>query len=326
MDMGRIVPAIVTTQRLSRRSLGPPLRRKKHVPNVPASDIGPGPVQPLLVDPLVGRSGSTLLMSILATSPAIAFDRVHPYEHRYLTYLIRLVQNVDGTSLAPPGWNMTQLLEGPLYQIGPIPFRPVSVDPADLAVRLTRHLWAAFTESILMPGKEPRRYYAEKTWGDALEVLAKAGINVKLINLVRDPRDVAASIRAFDDKRGYYGFGRQPGQSDVEYLDALVDRIKRSLQRMEQRAGCHEHAWVRYEDLVADPRRVVERLSSWLGVALDPGPAEPRGKNYRRHATTASPMASVGRWRNELSTSAVACIEGALGREMRRFEYHCSES
>ena len=58
---------------------------------------------------------------------------------------------------------MTQLLEGPSYQIGPMPFRPVSVDPTDLAVRLTRHCWAAFAESILMAGIQPRRYYAEKT-------------------------------------------------------------------------------------------------------------------------------------------------------------------
>src|SRR5438045_1003360 len=36
-----------------------------------------------------GRSGTTMLMALLGTDPRVAFDRVYPFENRYLTYLAK---------------------------------------------------------------------------------------------------------------------------------------------------------------------------------------------------------------------------------------------
>ena len=52
-------------------------------------------LNPLLILDLGGRSGSTLLMQLLGTSPQIAFDRVYPSEVRYLTYLLRWAKMLD---------------------------------------------------------------------------------------------------------------------------------------------------------------------------------------------------------------------------------------
>jgi hypothetical protein len=41
------------------------------------------------VRPTEGRSGSTLLMQLRGTSPAIAFDDRYPAEYRFLSYFIR---------------------------------------------------------------------------------------------------------------------------------------------------------------------------------------------------------------------------------------------
>src|SRR5207248_591243 len=102
-------------------------RRGGHRARRPAVDAPREPLQPLLVDPLTGRTGSTMMMAILSTSPGIAFDRVYPYESRYVTYLCRFAGQVWGTDTAPQDWNMTQLLEGAPYVIGPLPFTPLSV-------------------------------------------------------------------------------------------------------------------------------------------------------------------------------------------------------
>lgn len=281
----------------------------------------PATITPLLVDPVVGRSGSTVMMKILASSPAVAVDRVYPYENRYLPYLCRLVEHVDGDSGGPPDWTVTGMLSGDRYRIGPIPFAPLSLDSSELAVRLTRHVWAAFVESATSAAEVPPMYYAEKTVGRTVEILARAEIPLKLINLVRDPRDVVCSIRNFDEKRGYYGFGRREGQSDDEYLAELVNMMKRSLDRMHQRAERHTHMWVRYEDIIQSPDEVGLRLSEWLGVELDVASATVADDEYRAHATAADPDDSVGRWRRELPPTDVAYMTEHLGAEMSRLGY-----
>lgn len=261
------------------------------------------------------------MMTILATSKAIAIDRVYPYENRYLTYLCRLVEHIDGPYKKDAAWNMHQLLVGSKNQIGPIPFSPLSVDPSDLATRATRHMWTAFSESLAACAREPYRYYAEKTCDDNLELLAKAEIELKLINLIRDPRDSVASIRAFDKKRGYYGFGRNADQSDNDYLATLVERMRATLKRMRLRAEHHDHIWVRYEDMIKDRPSVIERLSAWLDLELQLDAGAPKGKIYRQHATTTSPVESVGRWQRDLSPSEATYIEKHLASEMHHLGY-----
>lgn len=260
-------------------------------------------------------------MALLATSPRIALDRVYPYENRYLAYLCRLVGYVDVPFKHSDQWNMQQLLEGADTRIGPFPFTPTSIDASDFAARAITHLWFAFSESLATLEGLSYRYYAEKTWGNNLELLAGAGLKPRLINLVRDPRDVAASIRAFDRKRGYYGFGRQAGQSEADYLGQLVKAMGKALAQMQLRAEHHDHFWLRYEDLIADRGSVVARLSGWLDLELEAGTPSLHSSVYRRHSTTPNPEASIGRWREDLSPVEAAYIRKALGRQMRWLGY-----
>ena len=44
-------------------------------------------LEPILIRPLWGRSGTTLLMALLGTSPEVAFVREYPYENNELTRL-----------------------------------------------------------------------------------------------------------------------------------------------------------------------------------------------------------------------------------------------
>jgi hypothetical protein len=277
---------------------------------------------PLLVNPMEGRTGSTLLMRLLGTSPLVAFDRVYPFENRYLTYLVRLVEHMAQPPGSVPGWDVGALLEGSPNVIGPLPFKPELVNVNYLQASATRHLWRAFSESVRATGKgDPERYYAEKSWGRSLELLDAAEIPCRVVNLVRDPRDVVASIRAFDARRGFFGFGRVDGQSDAEYLDWILATIKRNLAAMTGRPADEDTTWVRYEDLVSDTSAVAERLSEWLGVELSAAAAQGPSAQYRRHATTGAPGESIGRWRTDLSDRDARQVELVLGEEMTRLGY-----
>jgi hypothetical protein len=274
-------------------------------------------LEPILIRPMEGRTGSTLLMGLLGTSPEIVFDRVHPYENRYLTYLSRLVEHLADPVGAEERWDNGVLLEGDRHLIGSIPFTTEIVRRVPLQRAVTRHLWAAFSESVPRP-RGIERYYAEKNLGPGLQLLTAAGIDCRVINLVRDPRDVVVSIRAFDAKRGTYGFGRVAGQSEQDYLRWIVDVMARNLSEMKTRPDA---MWIRYEDLVADLSAVADRLASWLGVALTPEPAARRARDYGRHVTTPDAESSVGRWKAELPKSDVDYINCGLRGQMLELGY-----
>lgn len=277
---------------------------------------------PLIVSPMEGRTGSTLLMKLLGTSDAIGFDREYPYENRYLAYLTRMVEHLGEPPASVAGWDVGQLLEGPRNLIGPLPFKPGLLDASHLQQSATFHLWQAFSESVhATRGGRLTRYYAEKGWGSSLSLLESAGISCDVINLVRDPRDVVASVRAFDNRRGYFGFGRVDGQSDEDYLRWLLQTMKRNLADMSARPAGPRTLLVRYEDLVSELGNVATRLGGWLGVDLSAERALRGSRDYRHHATTTTPTASIGRWRSDLSTDEVGQIQDALHDEMVHFGY-----
>jgi len=270
-----------------------------------------------------GRSGSTLIMQLLDI-PEIAFDRVYPFENRYFTYLAHLVTPMSGSVDPDIGWTISEMLEGDPSRYGPIPFHCASLDPGDLRIRSVRHLWQALSESLAGYGPTPLRYYAEKAWRNSLELLAEAGITAKVINLVRDPRDVVASIRAMDAKRGFFGFGRTDDMSEDDYLQFIVATMRRRLGDMATAEAAHDCVLVRYEDIVSDPKRVTRDLGSWLDVELDADRSALTGPIFDLHATSSSAEQSIGKWRVLLDKREATEITRVLGTTMKRFGYELS--
>jgi hypothetical protein len=271
-------------------------------------------------------------MALLGTSDEIVVDRTYPYENRYMLYLSDLLTPV-GEQFAPgtpeyrwTGWGMDELMLGTTGRFGPMPFEPLSLDLEDYRARLIRHAWLAFSESTAAFAGHPSRYYAEKTVPRAVETFAAAGIAPRLLTIVRDPRDVLASIRAFDEKRGSYGFGRVPGSSDDEYLALVVDQMRNSLEWIDSATGRFDARRVRYEDLVLDLEGTARQLSGWLGVTLDPSRRADLERHLDEHATSTSATRSVGRWHDDLAPAEASYIEHELRPWLEAFGYETDPS
>lgn len=276
---------------------------------------------PLVVGTMTGRSGSTWMMALLSTSNEVAMDRVHPYESFYIAYLLHLVRHV--AEPPSPVWSVEDMVRGDPTRFGPPPFHPSgalgsAVDRADISLRATRHLWLAFSESLgATLGVRPR-YWAEK-FVVGTDRLARSGVAVKLVRLLRDPRDVVASILAFDAKRGFYGFGRKPAQGEEEYVRWLVGRMGTRLAEIYSREPGVDAMTVRYEDMVSDLEGVAARLGEWLAVELDP--AVLPDARLSEHATSPSTEASVGRWRGYLDERYVELVAESLGPQLAEHGY-----
>lgn len=272
----------------SRRAVGRRagrVRWRRFLPTPPGAGSDPAAFAAVMVHPLHGRSGSTVLMELLGTSPAVYFEHEYPYEYDGLSQVVG-----DARASCPP------------------------------ELEAVRQRWERF--AVATAARSPgARVYAQKGWGRTVDVLLAAGLPLRIVNLVRDPRDTAASVLAFDDKRGTYGFGRQPGQSRAEFLAWLGEEMATTLRVMDDLTTRADCLLVRYEDLVGDLAATARTVGDFVGVTLDADLCQRRTRRYRDHRTTASPASSIGRWRSDLPADEVALLTRSLGDSLVRLGY-----
>ncbi len=155
-----------------------------------------GGVLPIVgIRPLSGRTGTTLLMSLLGTSPSIAFDRRYPAEYRIGSYLARMAAQMTEAFDERTHVGVTDFFFGPQPSWGPLPFQSDALDIEAWRPELLRAMWASVSDAVLA-ARPDARWYAEKLAVDE-GALRAAGVEVFTIDLVRDPRDVLASRRSF---------------------------------------------------------------------------------------------------------------------------------
>ncbi len=277
-------------------------------------------LRPVLVRLLEGRVGSTLVMQLLGTAPEIMFDRVYPFENSYLTYLTRLVGQIAAPR--PEGTDMIQFLYGDTARVGPLPFPAEQLACDAFARDSLRSVWQAFSRAMQATTASPARFYAEKYWGDVTPVVA-AGLEPIVVDLVRDPRDVVASVRAFITKSGRQRFGRAQARDDDEHVRRLAAGMGFRLQEFALLLPV-THLTIRYEDLVAELRAEVARLETAIGVRLEVNAVSDALPAMAHHVTSASPDRSVGRWVRDLSPEEVGVIERRLGEQMVGLGYTLS--
>lgn len=293
---------------------------------------------PILVDGS-GRDGTTLAMQLLATSPEIAFDRVYPYEQRYFNYLLQWSRLPERDSWDTSEWNLDNLAhtkslrQTPL--VGPIPWMERS-----LIASASQDFWkavfgAAWTEFSIRARNAMRsqlgdkslrvRYYAQKnaeTWNIGAEEVPLP--EVKVIALVRDPRDIWQSSVAFHRRRQGAGDSFLPiaeGESPDSYLADFIEQQKARLSWLHTLSVEDEVPIVRYENLISDLPAEAARLSDWLGLHLDAEAVARRREGFGEHITAKSPEASVGRWKNEMPEDLAARFSQAMGTELEQLDF-----
>ncbi|MFT4037244.1 MAG: sulfotransferase [Thermomicrobiales bacterium] len=301
----------------------------------------PVTLQPLIVTSL-GRMGTTLLMKLLAAHPGVVtYDRP-PFEARGAKYWVHLL----GVLSAPTD---------PVKQIGaPMEFHanPIAVGgnpfyssefqawPAvedwmggeyitDLATFCQQSIdgWYLATAEAQDKPTAPLRYFAEKHFPDAYpRRLRELYPAAQELFLVRDFRDMVASMHAYNARKGYGDFGRAAAADDGAWLQTLRQGVQR-LHAAWQERGTPAHL-VRYEDLVQRPETALPPLLALLGLANDPqtvaallAAAAPDAPDLQGHGTAASPAASIGRWREDLPPEAQAQVAAEFGELLRAFGY-----
>ena len=265
------------------------------------------------------RSGTTLLRLMLDAHPLLAI----PPETHFLPALLRLRsegktmrEELFQTVVRGSRWNDFHLDEEAFKD------RLEAVEPFTLTQGIH-----AFYGMYAERRKKP--LWGDKTPGYVLHLrgIAAALPNARFVHLIRDGRDVAASLRKL-----WWG----PGD-DIEAQ--AIDWLWRIREARQQGQVCPHYLEVRYEDLVRDPstalrricgflelpysggmldyhRTAAERLDELCGRVRADGSVEVTKEQLRAiHERTHRPptLERVGRWRQDLTPEETLLFQQIAG-------------
>ncbi|EPQ10501.1 Carbohydrate sulfotransferase 1 [Myotis brandtii] len=166
-------------------------------------------------------------------------------------------------------------------------------------------------------------------------------LNLKVIQLVRDPRGILASrSETFRDTyrlwRLWYGTGRKPYNLDVTQLTTVCEDFSNSVA-----TGLMRPSWlkgkymlVRYEDLARNPMKKTEEIYGFLGIPLDSHVARWIQNNTQgdpalgkhKYGTVRNSAATAEKWRFRLSYDIVAFAQNACQRVLAQLGYRMAAS
>jgi hypothetical protein len=273
-----------------------------------------------------GRSGTTLLMGLLAKSPAIVAAELVPYELRLISYY-----SAAFNVLTAPGdlekSTHPDKLDGDGYHIGFNPFQSAQYAPAfrdrglladyyqdfasartlDYVRDMVGEYYARLARDKAKPGA---RYFAEK--GNNLHAPTRAFMRrvfgeVREIVILRDPRDVLCSHMAY--------FSSSPEKAFNQ-----LSHASRQLLAIRAEALPDVHI-LKYEDMVRGDAACFAALSAFLDVKVEPETGVRPQEVFRRHGTSVSPQASVARWRTHLPEALKARCAQDWGHFLTSFGY-----
>ena len=298
-------------------------------------------LQPLIVTSL-GRMGTTLLMRMLSAHPGVVtYDRP-PYEARggkyWLHVLKTLAAPTDASKRvgAPMEFHLERLAAGgnPFYSAGFAAWPEVeawsgSTYITELATFCQRGIdgWYLATAAAQGKNEDALAYFAEKHFPDSYpRLMRELYPQARELFLVRDFRDMIASMIAYNARKGFGDFGRETASSDAVWLADLRRGVVALRDAWRERG--EQGSLIRYEDLVRDPESTLPPLLASLGLDATAETvsrlivaAAPDAPELRGHGTASSPDASIGRWRHDLPPELLAAVEETFGDVLTDFGY-----
>ena len=308
--------------------------RRKRYPAVESA------LSPVLVT-TIGRTGSSWLVWLLGRHPELVAYRAFEYEPRIINYCMSAM-----TALTEPA-SYLQLVRGDIY--GPNwwlgqdhRYAHVAHDPGFEDVLGSQHvetvvryfgsrIGALYDEIAEREGKGGARYFVEKLLpvSRAPDLVRELYPDTRELFLVRDPRDLLASVLAYNRKQGFPSFGREQVDTDEEYVRGPLSRdLGELLKAWNRRAA--DARLVRYEDLVRRPARTLSGICEYLDVdgslaelVLQDAVTSQKEGARTRHPTAPSPEASIGRWKTSLDPGLRTVAAEALEPFLEPLGYAC---
>jgi hypothetical protein len=270
------------------------------------------------------RSGTTMLQQMLARHPAFAL----PWESHFIPILWARRERYGSLDSAAARERMirdiadaTDLMRG---QLGGEWIPGLRAAAPDLARQAPPSV-AGVLDTVFhfYARQQGRPRWGDKTPGyvDHLDTLDTIFPDARFVIIIRDPRDVAASVMplSFGPNTAYMA-GRR-------WLNAVRHGLDFAARHPDQTLV------LRYEDVIASPEEHARRLCEFLGEDFSPDMLETRAVAAGSlpasdiHANVQRPVnrSAQGRWKRDLSPRQVRMIEAQCGPLMTQLGYEPSQ-
>lgn len=282
-----------------------------------------------------GRSGGSALVDALLRHPRLLGCERWPHEQEIASNLMRLrhraqlrreAKNANGSedSIYPNGGSPFSSREK--AEIGL--FEKDVLRPLDLAYRAaTENFYADLRAEY---GKPAADHFVEKAVPEIVADYGEVFPQVRVLVLLRDPRDACISAARFFARDADSPFLR--GDSNEPVLNVARGRYGRDFEAFarvleELAAQRRPHLVLKYEELVATPEPVLRRVVEFLGLGDDPAGLAAmcatfvEGQLKQKHMTAPTLAATVGRWQHELAPPVRDELAALLAPVARRLGY-----
>ncbi len=239
------------------------------------------------------RSGTTLLHELLVTDPQFAcastFQCFAPSHHlvsqwafvKFGSFLLPDKRPMDNMKA---GWELPQEDEFALMNLGvgspylriafpqTQPKRLEYLTLADVPAEPKRLWsdalqWFVRTLAVANPGK--RLVMKSPTHTGRVALLAELFPGAKFVHLTRDPKKlVPSTVRLWDSLDAVQALQRPADDpaADHQYVDDCMQEMYKGFDQQVAGLPRSDFMQIRYEDLVKDPRGIVEQIYSQLGL------------------------------------------------------------
>lgn len=291
----------------------------------------------------IGRSGTTLLMSMLSEHKGILTSNFYPYEVKQTSYWIHLLKVLtdpaDFINSSHPdsfernfdfiGHNPYSHQESVRQHLNPGALE--SLYRKKYSEEFIKFCTARIDDFYELIEKTDKKYgaklFAEKFLPSHIQsIIEDIYTAPKEIILTRDFRDMICSARAFNEKRNSQGFGRDRATDEQDWVRRVFASGARSLAlAWSDRKNTALH--IRYEDLVTSPETQLKRIFEHINVESNPKIISDisgrimHSKNKSLHQTSQSTDESISRWKKDLPDELLEYCNESMKHELSLFGY-----
>ncbi|MEN0019461.1 MAG: sulfotransferase [Planctomycetota bacterium] len=271
-----------------------------------------------------GRSGTSLLQSIVSAHPHIAmpgetkfFTVMTPRSRTNATFTTEAALDAELARLWKHWWMPEIGVDLDELRRDLAPALPVA--PADILIALlTRYRLGVDRERV-----------GEKSPGHLSRVLELAEMypKARFVQIVRDPRAVALSLQEVKTKhKTDTGFGSTHFAVTVRDWSTAISQSRTYAKELPDR-----YHLLRYEDLVTEPARELRSITKFLELPWDDSLLRPEQRSQKGYfsrqaahmSSTEKPLftSSITRWREQLDPAVIGHLEAFLESDMVSLGY-----
>lgn len=285
----------------------------------------------------LGRTGTTLFMNMISAHPEVCINN-HFNESNIASYFLNFIlhsypyQRAEAFTEGSANLKNIEVIQN--HGFMEFPFITNDGWYSDhYPKKLITFVKSTIDDYYGNVAEEGTRFFIEKgvVHDPTLSLMDNLYKDAKYIFLVRDFRDMYASILNFNSKRGYKAFGMENYETDEAYIRALGHYCNNHFIKAYESIK-HRALLVKYEDVIFDKAGQLQAIFDYLNVESSTAlvneiieKTSGKSMDEKQHVTTNDPKRSIGKYRETLDGETIILLNECFDKSLEYFGYEMQD-